>query len=124
MDVVNVPTFDWGQAAATAIRMASRITKKTKVLMPKTVAPERAKIIANYGSPHLDIEYIDFDETTGLLVLEDLKNKISEETATIYFENPSYLGFIESQGEEISEIAKANGALVVVGCRSYPLFQS
>lgn len=115
MDVVNVPTFDWGQAAATAIRMASRITKKTKVLMPKTVAPERAKIIANYGSPHLDIDYIDFDEKTGLLSLDDLKNKISAETAAIYFENPSYLGFIESQGELISGIAKANGALVVVG---------
>lgn len=30
MDVVNVPTFDWGQAAATSIRMAARINERKK----------------------------------------------------------------------------------------------
>ncbi|WP_408011787.1 aminomethyl-transferring glycine dehydrogenase subunit GcvPA [Pseudalkalibacillus sp. A8] len=115
MDVVNVPTFDWGQAAATAIRMASRITKKAKVLMPRTVSPERYKIITNYGSPHLEFDFIDYDKETGLLLIDDLEQKLTEETAAVYFENPSYLGFIESQGEEISNLAKEHAALVVVG---------
>ncbi|MBJ8026787.1 aminomethyl-transferring glycine dehydrogenase subunit GcvPA [Bacillus cereus group sp. N21] len=115
MDVVNVPTFDWGQAAATAIRMAARITKRTEVLVAQTVSPERMKIIQNYGSPDLEFVFVIYDAENGLLDLEDLKNKISSNVAAIYFENPSYLGFIESQGMEIAKIAKQNDALVVVG---------
>ncbi|PEP56411.1 MULTISPECIES: aminomethyl-transferring glycine dehydrogenase subunit GcvPA [Bacillus] len=115
MDVVNVPTFDWGQAAATAIRMATRITKRTEVLVAQTISPERMKIIQNYGSPDLEFVFVIYDAENGLLDLEDLKNKISSNVAAIYFENPSYLGFIESQGMEIAEIAKQNDALVVVG---------
>ncbi|PFZ13665.1 aminomethyl-transferring glycine dehydrogenase [Bacillus pseudomycoides] len=115
MDVVNVPTFDWGQAAATAIRMAARITKRTEVLVAQTISPERMKIIQNYGSPDLEFVFVSYDAENGLLDLEDLKNKISSNVAAIYFENPSYLGFIESQGMEIAEIAKQNDALVVVG---------
>ncbi|KEK21982.1 aminomethyl-transferring glycine dehydrogenase subunit GcvPA [Bacillus gaemokensis] len=115
MDVVNVPTFDWGQAAATSIRMAARITKRTKVLVAKTISPERMKIIRNYGSPDLEFVFVGYDADNGLLDLEDLKNKISSDTAAIYFENPSYLGFIESQGMEIAGIANQSDVLVVVG---------
>lgn len=115
MDVVNVPTFDWGQAAATSIRMASRITKRSKILLANTVSPERKKIITNYGTPQLTFEGVKFDINTGLLDLADLKTKLTDDVAAIYFENPSYLGFIESQGQEISNLAKKNGSLMVVG---------
>lgn len=115
MDVVNVPTFDWGQAAATSIRMAARINRRKKVLIAATVAPERTKIIGNYGSPELEFTNIAFDLDTGLMDLDDLNSKISNEVAAIYFENPSYLGFIESQGNEISAIAKEHDVLLVVG---------
>ncbi len=47
--------------------------------------------------------------------LADLKRKISDETAAVYFENPSYLGPIETEGEVIAEIAHQYGALLVVG---------
>lgn len=115
MDVVNVPTFDWGQAAATSLRMAARITGRKKVLLAKTVSPERAKIIINYGTPELEFNFIGNDKDTGLLQLEELKKQISNDIAAIYFENPSYLGFIESQGIEIAEIAREYGTLIVVG---------
>ena len=32
MDMVNTPTYDWGMAAATGIRMASRITSRDEAL--------------------------------------------------------------------------------------------
>ena len=44
-----------------------------------------------------------------------MKNKISSDTAAIYFENPSYFGCIEDQGKEISNIAHSHGALSLVG---------
>jgi glycine dehydrogenase subunit 1 len=115
MDVVNVPTFDWGQAAATSIRMAARITGRKKVLLAKTVAPERSKIIINYGNPELEFEFVQFDTKSGAMDLGDLKEKLTEEVAALYFENPSYLGFIEAQGTEISNLLKENKTLMVVG---------
>ncbi|MGE7946764.1 aminomethyl-transferring glycine dehydrogenase subunit GcvPA [Lysinibacillus sp. NPDC093688] len=115
MEVVNVPTFDWAQAAATSIRMASRITKRSSVLLANTVSPERKKIITNYGTPQLTFEEVNFNLNTGLMDLADLEEKLSNHVAAIYFENPSYLGFIESQGQEISNLAKKYGAKMIVG---------
>lgn len=115
MDVVNVPTYDWSQAASTSIRMAARITDRSEVLIPKTISPDRLLVIQNYCKPDITINFIEYDSKSGRLDLEDLKSKISSKTAAVYFENPSYLGFIEDQGEDISNIAHENGALCVVG---------
>jgi len=46
--------------------------------------------------------------------LADLKKKISDQTAAVFFENPAYLGFVETQAEEIARIAHEQGALCVV----------
>jgi len=120
MDMVSLPTFDWGCAAGFAVRMASRIADRDEVLVAWTVSPERLAVIKNfchseYVPAHISIKQVGYDVKTGLLDLEDLKTKISSRTAAIYFENPSYLGLIESQGEEISKIAHNNGAECIVG---------
>ncbi len=120
MDVVSVPTYSWGTAAGHAIRMASRITGRNEVLVLKTVGPERLATIRTYcqlaPTPgHIDIGLVSYDSKTGLLNLDELKGKISSKTAAVYIENPSYLGVIESQGEKISEVAHANGAVSIVG---------
>lgn len=114
-DVVSTPTYDWGMAAGYAIRMAARMTGRNEVLIPKTIAPDRYLCIKNLCKPTIEVKLIDYDTETGLLDLEDLKNNISDKTAAIYFENPSYLGFIEAQGEEISRIAHENDAISIVG---------
>jgi len=58
MDVVNVPTYDWGQAASTSIRMAARITKRTEVLVAESISPDRLLIIGNYCKPIIKIELV------------------------------------------------------------------
>jgi len=115
MDVVNVPTYDWGQAASTSIRMAARITGRTEILISNIISPDRFLIINNYCRDVLEINFINNDKKTGLLDLNDLQAKISSKTAGIYFENPSYFGVIEDQGKIISEIAHEHGALSIVG---------
>lgn len=115
MDVVNVPTFDWPQAAATSIRMASRITGRKKALVAGTSSRDRLAIIENYCDPDVEIVLVDYDMETGKMDLEDLKKKLSDDIGSIYFENPSYLGFIEDRGEEISKIAHEAGAVSIVG---------
>lgn len=115
MDVVNVPTYDWCQAACTSIRMAGRITGRSEILVSDTTSSERFSAIENYCKPALSITRVKHDPQTGLIDLNDLKIKMSSNTAGIYFENPSYLGFIENQGESISDIAHTKGALCLVG---------
>ncbi len=114
-DVVSTPTYDWGMAAGFAIRMAARITGRNEVLIPKTIAPDRYLCIENVCKPIIKIKLVDYNKESGLLDLEDLKDNISDKTAAIYFENPSYLGFIETQGEEISRIVHENNAISIVG---------
>lgn len=115
MDVVNVPTMDWSQAAATSLRMASRITGRKEILIPKTIDKEKYLMIKNYCSPDITLVQVEYSKEKGQLELDDLKNKISEKTAGVYFENPSFLGFIEENGQEISNTAHDFGAVSIVG---------
>jgi glycine dehydrogenase subunit 1 len=115
VDVVNVPTYDWCQAASTAMRMAERITGRGEILVADTANPDRLSAIRNYCTPVLTVTTLKHDEQTGMIDLDDLKAKMSANVAGVYFENPSYLGIIESQGQVISDIVHSNGALSVVG---------
>ncbi len=115
MDVVNVPTFDWAQAAATSLRMAARITKRTELLLPRNISPDKLLIIKNYTSPDLTVTLVDYEDGTGLLDLSDLQNKLTANTAAVYFENPSFLGVLEANGQAIADLAHQAGALCVVG---------
>ena len=78
MDVVNVPTFDGAQAASTSIRMASRITGRSHVLVSDTVSPDRLLVIRNYCRSDLKIEAVRHCPVTGRVDLKDLKGKISK----------------------------------------------
>lgn len=115
MDVVNVPTMDWGQAAATSLRMASRMTDRKEVLIIKAMDREKFLIMKNYCAPDITLIQVDYDKKTGQMDLDDLKSKLSEKTAAVYFENPSYLGFVEQNGQKISDATHAKGAISVVG---------
>jgi glycine dehydrogenase subunit 1 len=115
MDVVNVPTFDWAQAASTSIRMAERITGRSEALVCSTISPGRLAVIDNYCQPAMVVNRVKACRKTGRLDLEDLETKISSQTAAVYFENPSYLGFIEDRGQTIADIAHQNGSICIVG---------
>jgi glycine dehydrogenase subunit 1 len=115
MDVVNVPTYDGFQATATSLRMAARITGRREVLVCRTVAADRLSKIRDYCRPEMEIRLIGYDTGTGQLDLDALEAAISSQTAAVYFENPSYLGFVETRGDRISEISHAHGAICVVG---------
>ena len=115
MDVVNVPTYDWLQAAATSIRMSERITGRTEALVADTISPERLSAINNYCRGIVKITSVSHCPDTGRLDLEDLKEKLTDGVACVYFENPSYLGCIDDRGQVISDMAHKAGALIVVG---------
>ncbi len=115
MDVVSFPWYDWASVSADAARMAVMITDRHEILMPRSVSPDRLSVMRGHCEGLADIKLVKNDPESGQLSLEDLKSMISSKTAAVYIENPTYLGFVESQGEEISEIAHNHGALFTVG---------
>jgi glycine dehydrogenase subunit 1 len=115
MDVVNVPTYDGFQAAATALRMAVRINGRSSVLLPTNLGADKFSMVSEYLAPDIQIERIPYNAQNGLLDLNALKSHLNDDVAAVYFENPSFLGTIETQVEQISAAAHAAGALCVVG---------
>jgi len=115
LEVVNVPTYDWSQAASTVVRMAGRITGRDEILIADTISPGRRAVIQNYCHPVMKVDFCRHDPATGMLDLNDLESKFTPRTAGIYFENPSYLGFIETQGKSAARIAHSQGGLSLVG---------
>ncbi len=115
MDAVTTPTYDWANAIGIACRMASRINGRKEILVAGNMSPSRLSVVINYCKPDIKIIEVAYNRETGIMDLNDLKNKISDKTSAVYFENPTYFGPVELQGEEISKIAHGNGAEVIVG---------
>ena len=120
LDMVGLPVYSWGCAAGHAIRMASRMTERFEVLVPRYMSPERRSVIENYCEPEempSAIRIVEFgvDPETGCADLADIKAKLSDRTAAIYLENPGFLGVIEQNAAAIGDLAHQAGAELIVG---------
>ena len=121
LDMVGLPVYSYGCASGHAIRLASRITGRKKVLIPRVIDPERKAVVVNYCAPenmddHIEIVEINSVAASGGIDLEHLEKELSDDVAAIYFEVPNYFGLIEQHGQIISELARKNGAKTIVGC--------
>lgn len=116
LDVCNCSMYDWASALGEAVRMAARVKGRNKVLIPKIIHPERAATLRLYAEPAgIMIEQVDYGKGNGQMNLDELRSQISENTAAVYVENPSYLGFIESGVDEIADLAHSRNSLFIVG---------
>jgi glycine dehydrogenase subunit 1 len=120
MEFVGLPVYSWGCAGGHAIRMASRLTGRHEVLVPRSIDPERLAVMRTYCEPpempgHIAVVEVGVDPQTGGLDLEDLEFRVSPATAAVYFDNPSHLGVIEADAALIATLAHAHGAEVIVG---------
>lgn len=113
MDVVGAAVYDGSTAAGDAIAMASRITGRRELLVPRLMDPDRLAVMRNYAGAWLDVTFVEADPATGTLDLGDLRAKVSDRTAAVYLENPTYLGAIEVACAEVGEVAHAAGALLI-----------
>ncbi|MEM1236934.1 MAG: aminomethyl-transferring glycine dehydrogenase subunit GcvPA [Pseudomonadota bacterium] len=120
LEVVQLPVYSWGCAIGHAMRMAARMTGRSKVLVPALSDPERLSVIRTYCQPsemenHIEVVLVAADPTSGRLDLNDLGAKLGEDVAAVYFENPAYLGTIETGAAEIAKMARAAGAETILG---------
>ena len=116
MDVANCSMYDWPSSLGEAARMAARVTQRNEFLVPHYISPERMAVLRAYTEPaEIKILEINQNLTDGQIDLEDLKEKISKNTAGVYIENPSYLGFLIDSLEAVSEIVHDAKGLFIVG---------
>lgn len=96
MPVSNASMYDGASAAAEAVIMAKRVTKKNKVLISDTINPEYIKVIQTYAWAN-EIELEMFDT---------MPENVSD-YAGVVVQNPNFFG-------EIKEIKKSEDALLIV----------
>ena len=116
MEVVSYTCYDASQAAASSMRMALRLNPGRDVLLvPSTMNPVILSVVREYCRHLAKLEVVACDPRSGLMDLGDLKQRLkSGKTAAVYFENPSYLGFLETGCREIANLARSDGALCIV----------
>jgi len=115
VDVANSSMYDWASSLGEAARMAARVTQRNEFLVPHYISPERMAVLKAYAEP-AEVKVLEMKQTSdGQIDLEDLKGKISKDTAGVYIENPSYLGFLIDSPQVISEIVHDARGLFIVG---------
>jgi glycine dehydrogenase subunit 1 len=116
MDIANCSMYDWASSLGEAARMAARITQRDQFLVPHYISPERMMVLRAYAEA-AGIEVLEINQNLkdGQLDLKDLKKKTSKNTAGVYIENPSYLGFLVDSPDAVSEIIHDADGLFIVG---------
>jgi len=119
MDVANSSMYDGGTAAAEAMLMSCNVKKKNHYLVAESIHPEYLKIIQTYAKgPEIEIEIVKYDRETGMINVEDLKEKIKKETAGFLMGYTNFFGLIEDL-QTVREITK--DILLTVSCNPLTL---
>lgn len=116
MDVANCSMYDWASSLGEAARMAVRVTKRNRIIVPHYISPERLRVLETYALP-AGIKVVEVKQSLedGQIDLKDLNEKVSDDVAGVYIENPSYLGFLIESPEAVAEIVHDAGGLFIVG---------
>ena len=122
MEVANSSMYDWSTALGEAARVAVRVTGRDQFIVPHYIHPERFSALKVFCEPvNVEVTEIAQERRTGAIDLADLSKKVSDRTAGVYLEYPSFLGFVEQNGEEIGKLVHNAGGLFVVGCEPISL---
>ncbi len=122
MDYANSSLYDWSTALGEAARMASRATGRSEFIVPHFIHPERLQTLKTFCDP-ADIRIVEVsqDPGTGYIDQSELRRKLSNRTAGVYVESPSFLGFVEESCDDIAHLTHELGALFVIGCEPISL---
>lgn len=119
MDVANASVYDGASACAEAILMASRVTKREKVLVSEALNPQYKEVIKTYcRAIGIEIEWVNLQpspllgegaRSAGEGVISKIK---SGEYACVLIQTPNFYGEIEDV--ELCEVLEASRTLFAV----------
>ncbi|UOM34772.1 aminomethyl-transferring glycine dehydrogenase subunit GcvPA [Acuticoccus sp. I52.16.1] len=107
MEVANASMYDGSTAAAEAVMMAARLTKRGKAVVSGGVHPQYRDVIATVATG-VEIDALPSDPTAG----EDILARIDKDVACVVVQSPSFYGHLIDLAP-IAEAAHEAGALLV-----------
>ncbi len=112
MDVSNASMYDGATALTEAAIMACEATKRTEILIAKSVHPESRKVLNTY-SKFRNMSIIEVGYKNGQIDIDDLKSKINDNTAALLLQSPNFFGIIEDIAS-VETLVHDNKSLLVV----------
>ena len=112
MEIANASMYDGATAAAEAILMAVRKTKKNKAIIAETINPLYKRVIEVYTNG-IGIELSFINSNNGVIDLEDLKDKMDNNTACVLLQTPNFFGNIENAFEIEAIVHNSKKALFI-----------
>lgn len=113
MDITNASLYDGAEALAEAAVICVNKTKRTEIIISKSVHPEYRQVVRTYlNARDKKLIEIDFNKK-GKTDLGKLKQGINENTAGILIQSPNFFGIIEDI-KEIGKITHENNSLFSV----------
>ncbi len=84
MDVVNSSMYDSSTALGEAVLMSHRISGGSRFLVSRATSPEKKLVAKTYArGADIAVDEVDYDRTTGLVDLSDLKTKMKDDVSGI-----------------------------------------
>lgn len=112
MQVSNASMYDGATALTEAAMMSCEATRRTEILIAKSVHPESRKVLDTYSN-YRNIKVVEVGYKNGQIDVEDLKSKINSNTAALLLQSPNFFGIIEDIAS-VEELVHANKSLLVV----------
>ncbi len=101
----NSSMYDLPTAIAESLLMASRVTRKSKLLIPKAMADVKKKVIRTYTKgPRLQLVEYDYLKEEGTIDLDGLEKLSSQDVAGVYVESPNLFGLFETELDSLRGI--------------------
>jgi glycine dehydrogenase subunit 1 len=111
MDVANASMYDGSTAAAEAVLMAHRVTRRDKFIVADSLHPQYREVISAY-TQNLGFTLNDIRHTESGTVDPDALG-LDNQTAAIVVQSPNFFGCVEDLAA-LAEAAHEAGALLIV----------
>nr|WP_317982876.1 aminomethyl-transferring glycine dehydrogenase subunit GcvPA [Romboutsia faecis] len=114
MEISNASMYDGATAAVEACFMSMAQTKRNKIVVSKTTAPETREVLNTYTKyQNCEVVEVDFCNEYGITDINKLKEVVDKNTACVLIQNPNFFGIIEDI-DEIEEITHKNKAMLIM----------
>lgn len=112
-EVANASLYDGSTAAAEAVLMARRLTRRQRCLVSLGVHPEYREVAWAYNEgTHGQLDYVPLD-TNGTTDFVNASEQLDKDVACIVVAQPNFLGVVEDIAAW-QQLAQTHGAMLVV----------
>ncbi|WP_445505768.1 aminomethyl-transferring glycine dehydrogenase subunit GcvPA [Niallia sp. 03091] len=112
MDVANSSMYDGATALAEAGMLSAGFTRRKKILISSAVHPEAKEVVKTYAKGQY-IEVVEVPHKDGITDIDQLKELIDENVASVMIQYPNFFGRIEPL-KELEELIHSNKAMFVI----------